>query len=238
MEWAKATLRGFLMNKFIVCILLTASSCFASPVSQKSLITDGVYAAGFGELAADMGSVLGYQISNFRMQFGFQALRYEDYIALSLGYGKVGFHDALRNHDTKDGRFQLDYSGPLVTINLFPSFWINAELMYFIKPQGKGSEKILDATHTDENMGLSDVRYRYNFDVEDAMFSIGVKIWNETRLVLGLGQRHFKWKSKITDSATEGLEVDPSTIETSSSRPIKGSESGSYIFLAIRGTTM
>lgn len=223
------------MNKILVLVALIATpSAFAWPNKDKTLVSDGVYAAGFAELGLDYGSVLDYSISNFRVHFGFQALRYEDYIALGLGYGKVGFYDALKNHDTKDGRFQLNYEGPLATLNFFPNYWIHGEFMYFIKPKGKGSERISDAS---DDAG-ADIHYRYDFEVSDAILTLGIHVWDNLKVVVGYGKRRFEWENKITSSAADGQEIDRSSITTANPRAQNGSDSGSYFLLGIRGTQM
>ena len=210
-------------------LLLSTTSSFGQKSYRKTLWKNGFYAATYGELAADKGDLFGYNLSLMRFSFGAQLLRWEDYFSLTVGYQKSGFYDALKNHDTGNDDFQIDYHGLITDLHFFPRFWINGGLRYHINNQGKASERITAASEANG----ADVRYRYNFEISEVSLHLAVKVWQRFAITLGAGQRSIDFSYKITQNA-DTVEIAGETAERAKAAPA----SGSFFMLGIKGSLL
>ena len=66
------------MRVFVLAFLLMSTHLVAKEQKQKTLFKDGVYAASYGQIGLDLGSIHDYSLSLVRFSFGVQLLRYED----------------------------------------------------------------------------------------------------------------------------------------------------------------
>ena len=218
------------MKVFLLALtFLTPFYGFSQDNSQKTLWPNGVNAAAFGEIGIDQGTVNERQISNLRLLAGFQFLRLWDMVSISFGYGKIGWYDAVYDWDDKAEKFQFNYQGPTAGIHLFPNGWVSIDAVHFFNPKGRGVEKILEDSSGTEVSG-ADFRYRFEYKIQDTTIYMGIKIWEQLRLVLGVGNRTIDWESRIT------ADDEPGTVTGLSNS--SGSESEQYFLLGIRGTQL
>ncbi|SMF11603.1 hypothetical protein [Pseudobacteriovorax antillogorgiicola] len=219
------------MKKTVLAVTTFFSiTAYSQDKSQNTIWPDGVNAAAYTDISVDRGTVLDRELSSLRLLAGFQLVRLWEAASISVGFGKVGFYDAVHDWDDGDEKFQFNYQGPTLGVELFPNFPINAEIVHFINPRGKGVEKISsELTSGLEEQG--DYRMRYNFKIQDTTLYMGVRLWDQLRLMVGLGNRSIDWTYKVTrhdeDATVSGIE-----------RPTSGSETSQYILVGIRGTQL
>ena len=215
-------------NWTVGLLLLCTPSLHGQGQSKNSLWPNGLNAAAFTDISIDQGTINGATISNLRLLAGFQLYRLWDVLSLSLGYGKVGFYDAVHDWDDAINSFQLNYQGPTIGIEFAPNWPVSFEIIHFYNPGGKAVERLADSDNPDNLSG--DLRARYNYDVQDTTLYLGIRVWDNLRMVLGMGNRTLDYTYEVTNNnvVDDDLSVG--------GKAKSGSESEPYILLGIRGT--
>ena len=219
-------MKSLLKSICLTVTLVLPTLSFGQDKSQKTLYPDGFNAAAYTDLSLDRGTINDSSISSFRLLAGLQLYRLWDVVSLSVGYGKVGWYDAIYDWDENMDTFQVNYQGPTVGIEFMPNWPVSFEIIHFYNPSGGASEKVKNSLLT------GDVRVRYDYDVKDTTLYLGVHIWKQLKLVLGTGTRKFDWTYKTTQGDND-VAVNRTGF---TDRAQTGSQSEGYFLIGLRAT--
>lgn len=209
------------MKRFCwLLIVVSATTLKAQDKSKQNFIFNGVNAATYTNISIDKGSVEGRDMSNLRLLVGIQVWRFWDIASLSLGFGKVGFYDAVYEWgDSSSDSFQFNYQGPTIGLVLVPNWYVSFEAMYWYAPSGKGRRTINPTDHQE-----------FEYDVSETTIYAGFRIWDQLKFIVGLGQRTLKGSSRGFRDNVENSAVAAATNFSNSG--------GSYILVGVQGTQL
>ncbi|SMF47613.1 hypothetical protein [Pseudobacteriovorax antillogorgiicola] len=217
------------MNKLsiLVAILALSSLGISKPKSKKTIFIDGLDTASYSTIVVDRGQVNDRDFSTLKVNFGFQFIRYDDLAYLTIGFGKSGFYDAVKDWSSKRP-FQFNYQGATVGLGLFPSYLLDVEVMHWFYAAGKSTETITGR----ENpvAAVEDYIKKYDYDVKDTSIYIGYRFRPQVRFIIGAGFRSLSWDAK-TYRQDQEISVPGDEVTT-------GSDSDMYLLIGVKGSSL
>lgn len=212
--------------------------------SEKTLIRDGLYAAGFGDILIDHGQFWEQNYSALRLRAGFQLLRWKEF-SLSIGYSKTGFYDAIYSKEDQIENLQLDYHGPLVEIILLPSYPYSISIggMVSIHGQSLHNATELPADYTKLDKVQPEDRHKVSADlyVRELHLAVSYEFWNQIQLIAGAGMRQVESKYRFSRCVNdEGVTVSKGpcreVLWPQGTHFATQSDDKPFFFLGIRGS--
>ena len=208
----------------------------AQTKAQKTLFRNGFNAAGFGNVLFDYGDVEGTKLSRLIMQAGFQLVRWEEWLSLSLGFTKTGFYTGLiRHNEAYEGEnLRYDLNGPSLHLSLFPHWMLSADINYvYASARLKRNTNLAADADPSRPPAIDEATWRSyekrtKLSGSDVSLVLILKMSPKLSLVLGGGARNLsgksKWYTNVKNRVYEGIEARSESF------------SESYVMFGIRGS--
>jgi hypothetical protein len=234
-NWYRAGLWGI----SAAAALMARPAWGESAKSSFTFFNNGVYAATYGEIMVDRFEYAQSDTDSLRLKAGLQLLRWRE-LAVTGGYSKLGFYDALRRADKDADRVKLDLHGFLLGAALCPSclFGVHADYVWSKGhsftwvtglPESYGDGKIVGPDGKLER--------RSDLKAEEWNATVHVRLDPNFQLIVGGGMRRLKSEWDYVRCVKQAKDVtvcSPVTVGGTQHE----AKSTPVILLGIRGTQL